>query len=246
MKFLLILLLTIGCTSQPPQKSSYTVAQGSFWEFINLYGLDKNVLGFSDDLLLQMNEIEQLNIRTVTSSDHPLTQALERKNIDGIITALPPNTPNERLYLFSDPYFEFGLVLLTRKNSSYQTLDDLKNREVGIERSSPFASIIQGDDYYFLRSYDDVLHAVEDLVKGKIDGVVLNSILANRLSSGLYKGSVHIVGAPLMPVALHLVVKRGENEELVKRFNHALHTLKESGLYQKILDYWGLAEISSQ
>jgi polar amino acid transport system substrate-binding protein len=245
MKFLLIFFLAIGCTAQPPRKTSYTVAQGSFWEFVNFYGIDKTVLGFSNDLLLQINVLEGVQIRTITTSDHPLTNALERKDIDAIITALPIDAVSQRLYRFSDPYFEFGLVLLTRRNSSYQTLDDLKNREIGVERSSGFAAAAQNENYYFLRTYDDTFRAVEDLVKGKIDGVVLNSILANRLISGLYKDSIHIVGAPILPVGLHLVVKKGENEELIELFNHSLSTLKESGVYQKLLDYWGLTEIAS-
>ena len=246
MKFLLILLLAMSCTTSPPRKTSYTVAQGTFWEFVNFYGIDKTILGFSDDLLLQVNVLEQAGIRTVTLNDHPLTNALERKNIDAIITALPPTPQNQRLYLFSEPYFEFGLVLVTRKNSVYQTLDDLKNREIGVERASAFAAIVQNDSYYFLRTYEDVSHAVEDLVKEKIDGVVLNSILAHRLTSGLYKGSIHIVGPPILPVGLRLVVKKGENEALIELFNHSLTTLKEAGLYQKMLEYWGLTEISSR
>ncbi len=234
------LVLFLYSCGESNTKQNYQIARNIQWDEISFYGAEKNVLGFSDDLILEIAKMQKFQPKLMTFTRGSIMQALERKDVDAVLTAKQPTERNRKKYLFSEPYFIVGPVLLIRKESSFTALKDLSNREVAYERSYQWPLLLTESSFCILRPYDEVLKAVEDMVRGRVDAVIMDAIIANRLSNGLYHNSIKIAGPPLKPIGLYLAVKKGGREELIARFNKGLAKTKKEGLYSKMLLYWGL------
>ena len=241
--FLLLLMIVamISCKSSArPRTKPYIIAQNNAWEYLNLYGKEKNVSGFSDDLVLEISKVEGITVQLVSTNKSPVVSLLNQDDIDGVFSALTPNDQNMRRYDFSEPYFVLGPVLVVRENDPAHTLEDMGHREIGFERGYYWALQLASTTDAIFDPYNDVMYAFDDLKKGTIDGVIVDSMVAYRAVGGIYKGVLRIAGPPLAPLSIRLVVKKGKNEELIEYFNQGLEVVKKNGLYQKILRYWEL------
>ena len=85
-----------------------------------------------------------------------------------------------------------------------------------------------------------VTKALDDVVSGTIDGVILNFLNANRLKRSLYRSRIRIILPPITTQALRLAVMRGKNHELIKLFDDGIRKFVKSGKYKELLDYWGI------
>ncbi|MDB6081329.1 MAG: putative bacterial extracellular solute-binding protein, partial [Chlamydiia bacterium] len=127
----------------------------------------------------------------------------------------------------------------------YTSLKDMNGKELGFERGYIWALQIKDSTSSIFRPYDDVTSAIDDLIASHLDGVIVDALVGYRLASGLYRGSLRAAGPPIIPLGIRLIVKKGKNEELVTLFNQGLAELKKSGLYEKVLRYWGLFDVEN-
>lgn len=245
--FLAVFVFCISCSSGIRSRTApYNIARSSSWERLNLYGVDNNILGFSEDFFLEIARREKIDIRLISSNELPLTSLLEQNDIDGIITTLEPTEQNSRDYVFSEPYFVMGPILVVRVDAPYRSLQDLEAKDIGFDRNELAGYQLNEEINANFLPYDDIIRAVEDLGRHRLDGVVVDAIIAYRLAAGMYQGSIRVVPPPLKPIAFRLVVKKGKNEELIALFNKELQEMKKSGLYDKMLLYWSLFNAQGQ
>lgn len=240
--FLLLILITdVSCSRNARKRTTpYVIAQNNAWEFLNLYEKEKNITGFSDDLLAEISKIEKIDIQTVATNKTPIVSLLRQNGIDGVLSALAPDEQNMRRYDFSVPYFVLGPVLVVRQNDPAHTLEEMGHREIGFERGYFWALQLANTTDAIFDPYNDVMPAFDDLKRGVIDGLIVDSMVAYRVVGSTYKGILRVAGPPLASVAIRLIVQKGKNKELLDHFNHGLEAVKKSGLYLKILRYWDL------
>jgi ABC-type amino acid transport substrate-binding protein len=229
-----------GCFGQTKVKKQYAIYRSPQWEDVNLHGTEKNMMGFSEDLCFEIAQQEDIKIDLVTLKQETTLSMLDNKNVDAILTTTSPSIRNENEYLFSEPFFTFGSVLLLRSNDTLKRFREMKVKVIGFVRGFGSDLMTREDLGYIFRPYEQVVTAIEDLVEGRIEAVILDSIYGYQLASGLYANKIKVATPLFRVIEFRLAVKRGSNEELVPIFNSGLEKLKTSSLYQKMLLYWGL------
>lgn len=236
----MLLGLFAGCFWKKPPRKLYTIFRSNNIEGMNLQGKESSVQGFTDDILFEIAQTKDFRIK-INTVEHGKTGALlDMRGADAVVGVVDASIQNLKLYLISDPLFSFGPVVILRTHDTYVNLDSLKNKVVGFERA--YAGVFENpqDLPFIFKPYDQMTYAMEDLVYGKIDAVIMDSIRANQLISTFYANKLKVASAPLKVTNLCLIVKLGKDNELIKLFNQGLHDLKKNGTYQKMLDYWGL------
>jgi polar amino acid transport system substrate-binding protein len=90
-----------------------------------------------------------------------------------------------------------------------------------------------------LKTYDELGFAIEDLVAGRIAGVVADTPIAAdyALQNEEYKKRLKIVGEPFTEEYYGIAVKKG-NEELLDKINAGLAAVKEAGTIEKLENKW--------
>ena len=234
----LIILLIVSSCSKEKSKKNFTIARKATWEGVNLHGTEKKIQGFTNDLLFEIAHIEkaQFNIKSVETRGS-LIPFLEDPTIDAVLSVLEPTPVALKNYVFSEPFFTFGPVFVTKTSATIASLDDLKEKIVGFERGLN-VGYLRNDLQTVFRPYDQPTVAIEDLLTGNIDALVLDSVYAYQLASGIYAGKIIICPLRLPLIQFRAVVKKGVNEAFITIFNDGLKKIKESDTYENMLKYW--------
>lgn len=221
----------------------YRIARDPTWYPLQLFDKEKSMTAFSNELLMSIAKREKIGIELIQTSPTSLLEGLRNGSFDGVLSALLPSPINRDTYVFSDPIYIIGSVLIVRNKSNIKSIDDLEGKIVGIRTGSLATSLIQQYPGVILNPYDNVMTALLDLEKGSIDGVVMESLPAYVYLSKLYANSLKIAGSILTNQRIRLLVKRDSEHELqlIQKFNAGLKAMKEDGSYDALLDAWGLS-----
>ena len=241
LSLLVAALFVTGCTMcrRMPQKT-YIIAYPTRWQNIPLYGTEQSVTGFTSDLMYEIAKKMGLKIQLISADQETFPALLESGAVDGVLAAIPRNTMTEQFYEFSNAYFVSGAVLVVSTSSPYTKSDQPDSVEIGFDRSEGSEIIAGAKPTWLLRPYDTAPRALEDLISGKLDGVILNFVNASRLTRSLFRTQVKILYPPLVTQNVYLAVQRGKNHQLIELFNEGVQKYVKSGEYKELLNYWGV------
>jgi polar amino acid transport system substrate-binding protein len=214
---------------------------------------DDTPAGFDIDLMRAIADTEGFKIRFVEGSwpgffaqqeDGGLLSTLGSGTDVVASSALITNARRVK-YLVSDPYLDAGQVLAVRWDSKAATLDDLTGSTVGVIQNS------RGYDVVFrdfsarrdqMRLYGSVDQALDDLLTGRIGGVVAGRVDLARGFAGneAFKAGIRMTGPVLTDDELFGLFAAQGSDTLMAKLDDGLSKLKTSGRYDQLLDRWTL------
>jgi polar amino acid transport system substrate-binding protein len=166
-----------------------------------------------------------------------LIPALERGDIDLVLNGLEVTEPRRQRVAFTRPYYAFAATLVVRRDErGVHGLADLRGHRVGTlggSLSHDFVAAVPGLDVVL---YEGTQEPYLDLEEGRLDGVVLDNIIADRYGlvrpalrdAGVVGEGVYAIGvSPTEPALLHAV-------------DDALGAMKREGELRAILERWKL------
>jgi polar amino acid transport system substrate-binding protein len=107
---------------------------------------------------------------------------LNNKNIDVIWNGLTITEARKEEILFSKPYFDNRIVILSKTGSGLNAIADLTGKKVGVELASSGQSALEGNAVFAslaeLVKFGTITEAVLDLNAGNIDAIVADEIFA--------------------------------------------------------------------
>ncbi len=193
--------------------------------------------GFAEDLLIEISHYSGLQFELINANTDNLLSNLKEKKFDAVLTSLPPYEYNRAKFDFSESFLDFGPVLIVPVGSKKDDLRQFDDELVGIISNDPAARILEKYPKVVIRSYDSIPDLLNALIKGEIDGAMLDRIPAVNYVSNLYANVLEIVGKPMSDVGLRLVGTKGE----IRAFNKSLEALKRKNTIEKLLKKWDLA-----
>jgi polar amino acid transport system substrate-binding protein len=166
-----------------------------------------------------------------------LVSALERGDCDVVMNGLEVTPARAARVRFSRPYYRFGLTLVVRRVDAarFRGLDDLRGRPVATLGGSLGADVLAGSGVVIV-PHEGVEEPYIDLEQGRVDGVVLDHIIAARYGTPRPAlQAVADVGGGVYAIALRL-----EDEDLAAAIDDALDAIATSGTLRDILVRWRL------
>lgn len=163
--------------------------------------------------------------------------SLLAKQIDMIGSGMSITEKRRKQVDFSDPYWQVSRVFLVPANSSLTPKDILsKPIKLGVQRGTSEAEAIRTEKkekgYPFeIRAYDSCPLAVEDLLNGRIEAALMDSLPANDAIS---KGrAVKIAGTHGVPDDFGVAVRKGDTD-LIKLINEGYKLLKADPYWKEL------------
>lgn len=198
---------------------------------------DKGTLtGFDIEILQAIAKLENLNLEIVS---RPWSQALESLNTDQsdiVVAAVTLNPERAEQYSPSKPYVSTIRALIVPQDSPIQTINDLKDKVIGVEEGSSF---LKEKDKYpttTFKEFKTSYLALNETLTQKIDGVVAHKL---NLQSLLKDKDVKIrfIDIPTAYPDKVIMMKKG-NTELTDKINAGLDKIKADGTYDTIYKKW--------
>lgn len=226
----------------PNPDQLYKIGRDPSWYPLNLMGKEKNVLAFSNDLLLMIAKRQKVRLELVSVNSGDLFEDLDRNELQGVVSSMAPNVLNNLRYSFSKSFFLVGPVLIVRDDSTITSMDQMKDKVIGIKSDVPVSLSISRYPVYY-KSYTSMADAFNDLYDKRIDGVLMPILQADTYINTFHHNEFKVVTAPLTDEGLRLITRKNPIAEyLLDQFNIGLQQMREDGTYAALLKKWDLVE----
>ncbi|KZN26330.1 ABC transporter substrate-binding protein [Haladaptatus sp. R4] len=180
-----------------------------------------------------------------------IIQSLKNKSFRVIMSAMTITDERAEKVDFSDPYFTAYQTVAVRKDGNIKKLDDLKGKTVGVQKGTTGESAAEdlkkdlGGDLT-ISSYDQITGAFNALRNQQAAAVIndntVNAQFVNEMDGIVFlkgKGEAAKQGkkAPdylTLTVEEYGIAFRKDDDELRKKVNNAIKTIKDDGTYDDI------------
>lgn len=142
--------------------------------------------------------------------------------------------------LFTKPYLENSQVVVVLADSPLTKLQDLAGKEVGLQSLSSAADALEANPVKAslkgVSEYTDNVLALTDLKSGRVDGVVIDEVVA-RYYISKEPDTYKLMDESLAPEQYGIGIKKG-NEALLNELQKALDELNSDGTAADISTKW--------
>ncbi|MBA2368488.1 MAG: amino acid ABC transporter substrate-binding protein [Candidatus Protochlamydia sp.] len=237
---LLIFFLIRGCSASDAIRNCYIIGQDERWTSIDVMNKERELAAFNIELLTAIAHEEKMRLTLKPTAGNLLLGRLNNRELDGISSNLEPTMMNQLTYLFSEPYFPTGPVLIISAREKLKGWNENADKIVAVQAKSPAILNLEKDPTIHIKLYNNILRALADLDDQKIDGAVFPALPSYVYTNTFYEGKLKVATAPLNNEGLRLIALKDERgKELIESFNEGLQKIRENGVYQDLLTEWG-------
>ena len=208
------------------------------FEFIDDKG---NIVGFDIDLVNTLANMTGYKVQIVSMSFDSLILALQNKQIDVIAAGLTIRPDREKVVAFTIPYWNATMSIVVRNGSSFvpKSLDDLVGKTVGAETSTTGEMLLkdyvnQTGKQINIKSYENFILIVQDLVNGKLDAAMIDTPVAQSFT----KQYPVTISATIDTGQRFALAVNKDDTQLLNQLNAALQQLLNSPEWDKLVSKW--------
>lgn len=221
----LLIGLLVGCSQTPATPSDTSLSDVEKKGTLVIGFTEYPPMGFMDNGVATGFDLEIAKEVAARLGVEPVFQyidwdakvmELNSKNIDVIWNGLTITEDRAKEILFSKPYFDNRIVILTKADSTVNAISDLSTLNVGVEIQSSGQSALEGNAVYAnlkeMVQYTTISEALMALNSGSIDAIVADEIFARyaiskdaaayRIADEVFSSENYGIGFRLTDVAL--------------------------------------------
>ena len=217
-----------------------TVATDATWPPMEMVDSNKNIVGFDIDFLTAVAKEAGFAVEFKNVAWDGIFAGVGSGKYDAIISSVTITDERKKKMDFSEPYINAGQILVVPKTKTgVKTIADLKGENVGAQIGTTGSFEVKKVEGVTLKSYDEIGFAFEDMMAGRIGGVVCDTPVAANyaLQRDEYKDKFMIVGEPFTEEYYGVVVKKG-NSELLELINKGIRAVKAKGIDKELAAKW--------
>ena len=233
--FICLFLYSLGLHAQPALRWAADPNSNAPYTF---YTPGKALTGFEYEIINAVARRLGRRAEFVQNDWNGLIPGLHRGLYDCVICGIEITPDKAEEVNFSVPYyFTFEQFVGRRGAPSPSSLADLRGRRVGTLDQTAALRMLENTPGVIAKTYDQELNAYQDVVNGRLYGVLLDYPIAKYYASSNL--ALQLNGPPFGQIAYGIAVDKG-NGALQSEINTALREIIASGELRNILSRWGL------
>lgn len=204
-----------------------TFAPFEYMDGDKVVGIDVDIAQYIADQWGVKLEVQDLAFDTALSS-------VANGIVDLGLSGISKTADREKNMNFSDPYFESNQVIVVKVGSTIKTMADLKDKKVGAQTGTTGESLAKeelGKDK--ITGYDKYTVAVQDLMNGQIDAIVMDAYPA-AAAVAANEGKIIVLDEKFGSDSYCIAVKK-DATGLTNAVNAIIKDLKDSGKLDQII-----------
>lgn len=235
----LLLVLTMvfslaGCKSKK-DSDTLTVGTNAAFPPFEYLGDDGNPDGFDVALIKAIGDKIDMDVEVKDMEFDALVASIGSK-IDVAIAGMTVTDERKEKVDFSDSYYEAVQYVIVPKDSDIASAKDLEGKKIGVQLGTTGDFIAEDIKDAKTSTYNKAVDAVNDLVNGKLDLVIIDKNPA-LVFQDKFSDDVKIIdGAKFDFETEHyaIAIPKGDTE-LAEKINKALADLKTDGTFDKLV-----------
>jgi polar amino acid transport system substrate-binding protein len=197
-----------------------------YYEGDDIIGIDAEVAALIADELGMELQIEDMAFDSVLA-------AVQSGKADIAMAGITVTPEREQSVSFTDPYTTATQMIIVQEDSDITTPDDLAGKTIGVQLGTTGDIYVDDVEGATVERYNMGFEAVQALLQGKIDAVVIDGEPAKVFVEE--NEGLKLVDEAFTEEEYAIAIAK-DNEELLEKVNTALNTLKDNGEFQKIVD----------
>ena len=234
--------MLIGCSSGGSASSATNnkliVGTNAVFPPFEYAGADGEPDGFDIALIKAMGEKMGKEVEVQNMEFDSLVAAIGNK-IDIAIAGMTVTEERKQSVDFSDTYYEAVQNVILPIDSTIATADDIAGKKIGVQLGTTGDFIAADISPDGVKQYSKGLDAVNDLMNGRLDCVIIDSNPAQVYASRYPDKLKAVEGSQFNfePESYAIALPKG-NEELKKAINDALKAVKDDGTFDKLVSQY--------
>ena len=227
-----------GCSNGSASKTTLVMATNAefppyeYREGDSIVGIDVEIAqAIADDMGLEL-VIEDMAFESVIA-------AVQTGKADVALAGLTVNEDRLANVNFSDPYTTAAQVVIIKDTSDVVSPDDLMGKHVGVQIGTTGAIYAEDIENATVEQYSKGFEAVQALLQDKVDAVIIDREPAKVFVS--QNEGLKILDEEFTIEDYAIAIAK-DNDELLKKVNASLASLKDSGKLQEIIDKYITAD----
>ena len=243
----LVALMVFGMASCSKASNEFVLGLDDSFPPMGFRDDNNEIVGYDIDLAKEVANRLGLKFRAQPISWSAKEQELNTGKIDCIWNGLSITPERLEALAFTKAYLNNAQVVIVRSNSGINSLADLKGKILGVQAGSSAADAIdeKPDFKASLKSivdFNDNIMALNDLEIGGLDGVAMDSVVA-EYSLKVTGKPFEILSEGLAPEQYGIAFKK-DNTELRDKVQKTLEEMAADGTVAKISEKWFGSDIS--
>lgn len=235
--------LVFAESSKPEEKGGMhiVVATDATWppmEYVD--ETNKEIVGFDIDLMAAIAKAGGFTHEFKNTAWDGIFAGLAAGKYDAVMSSVTITEERKKQMDFSKPYINAGQILVVpNATTGVSKIADLKGKTLGAQIGTTGAFAVEKVAGVKLKEYDEIGLAFEDLVNGRLAGVVADTPVAAdfALQSESYKGKLKIVGEPFTDEYYGIAVQLG-NSAVLEAINRGIDKVVGTTKYTEIEKKW--------
>lgn len=205
------------------------------YEFVDITSPTQEVTGIDMALAKAVADELGVKLKIQDMTFSALLSSIPANKIDLAIAGICPTDERKKTVDFSDVYIDAEQKILVRKEDTdkLKTLEDFTGKKVGAQKSTTQEALAIAEiKEVTVVSLDKVPDLILELLNGKIDGIVVESVVAQQyiLANPTLQFSDAQFTNKLKPTAI--AIAKG-NEDMVEVLNKVIKENKDNGNFDK-------------
>ncbi|CRK84044.1 transporter substrate-binding domain-containing protein [Neobacillus massiliamazoniensis] len=208
------------------------------FEYVDTAKSDK-IIGFDVDLANALGEKLGYKINVKDMDFSGLIQSLKTGQADLVLAGMTPTSDRKKNVDFSDVYYTAQHMIITKKDSNINKLEDLKGKTVGVQLGSiqeDKAKEINKTIPINIEDRNRIPDLIEELKTGRFDAIIIE----NTVAKGYFDKEKDLKGFTISdnPEEAGSAIAFPKNSPLTAKFNKALEEMKKDGEMEKLVVKW--------
>ena len=232
-----LVVLVFGVNVKAEEKT-YTIGTDLTFAPFEYQNSSGTYIGIDVDLINAIAKDQGFKVDLKPLGFDSAVQAVQSNQADGMVAGMSITEERKKSFDFSDPYFDSGISMAVKEgNNSIKSYDDLKGKTVAAKVGTESATFLEKNQKkygYTIKNFDDATGLYKSLENGEAVAIFDDyPVLGYAITNGQ---ALQLVGEKETGSAYGFAVKKGQNQELLEKFNAGLKNLKASGEYDKIIN----------
>jgi len=199
----------------------------------------EEIIGFDIDLANALGEKLGYTIKVKDFDFSGLIPAIQAGQVDLVMSGMSPTAERKENVDFSDIYYTAKDLVITKKDSNINSVEDLKGKTIGVQLASiqeDAANEIAKTVDVKVENRDRIPQLVEEIKAGRFDAAIIEDVVAqgylnkdDTLSSFTATEANDDAGS---------AIAFPKDSDLTEKFNEELNKMQENGELDKLIVKW--------